>query len=359
MCGPSFTSLVGNVVFWSADNSSLYFSSTDILWNVDVQSKQLTQILDANPETLGYEGQHLRSKHGFHGTVSPDGMQIAYASCQFPNEDWADPDWRERIRIQDGPEWYERYKLNYEIAIAGLDGSNPVQLTANRVLDHYPVWSPDGKRIAFIREENGAKQLYTMSSDGLNVQAVSSTITDVSLLPPAWSPNGEHLAFMRGREDNFPSAVSLPLLTVRPDGTELTHLGETRTLPVWSPDGLELAFATYNAEEEQPAILAVKPDGTGKRIVKRTSSDTTSVPIIQVLWSSDGSSILYVSDGVYLVDADGGSLPREVAGIPFEYQGVQPVAWSPDGSQIAIYSHDRGIITVSSDGTRPTLPSGN
>ena len=349
-CGPEFGTRgfdFRDVVFWSADNASLYFSRTDILWNVDVQSRQLTQIVDANPETLGYEGQQLWSRYGFHAAVSPDGTQIAYASCQFPNEDWADPDWRERIRIQDGPEWYERYKLNYEIAIAGLDGSNQVQLTANRVLDHYPVWSPDGKRIAFIREENSARQLYTMSSDGQDVQPVMGSITDVSPLPLLWSPNGQHLAFMRGLEHYVVGRVSLPLLTVRLDGREVAHLGNATTLPTWSPDGSELAFATYDAQKRRPTIVVVRPDGTAMREVKRTAF----FPITEVQWSPDGSSILYVSDGVYLVDAAGNSLPREVTGIPKGYRGFRPVAWSPDGSRIAIYSLERGIITISPDGT--------
>ena len=349
-CGHSFTtrgSDFRDVVFWSADNSSLYFSRTDILWNVDVQSKRLTQIVDVNPEFAGYEDRRLTSRYGSHAAMSPDGTQIAYASCQFPNDDWADPEVRERLRIQDGPEWYERYRVNYELVIAGPDGSNQVQLTANRALDHYPEWSPDGKRIAFIREENSARQLYTMSSDGQDVQPVIGSITDVSPLPLAWSPNGEHVAFMRGLAIDVVGRVSLPLLTVRLDGTEVAHLGNATTLPTWSPDGSELAFATYDAQKRRPTIVVVRPDGTAMREVKRTAF----FPITEVQWSPDGSSILYVSDGVYLVDAAGNSLPREVTGIPKGYRGFRPVAWSPDGSRIAIYSLERGIITISPDGT--------
>ena len=72
--------------------------------------------------------------------------------------------------------------------------------------------------------------------------------------------------------------------------------------------------------------------------------------IAKVSWSPDGSKILFIADDTYLINADGSDL-RRLSDLPTDYRGVRPAAWSPGGSRIAIYNPDRGIITISPDGT--------
>ena len=156
------------VLFWTGDGAGLVFSSAGTMWTVNEEGTELKSVLYAiaGTTTLGA----LDFLYGFHADLSPDGTRLAYTSCQFPTEH----EYERESYIQDGLDFTEREKYHYEIALSAADGNNQQRITHNRELDHYPVWSPDGSRLAFIRGERFAGgQLYTMSPDGLDVQVVT------------------------------------------------------------------------------------------------------------------------------------------------------------------------------------------
>ena len=113
-------------------------------------------------------------------------------------------------------------------------------------------------------------------------------------------------------------------------------------VPTWSPDSEELAFASVDGESQ--IIYAVKPDGTDLRTIWRSESDNPATPIFQVLWSPDGSELIFLSDGAYLVRQDSSDL-RLLPAV-----GTR-AAWSPDGSRIAIYDPGYALYSMSRDGT--------
>ena len=238
-CGPALKGSSGfedAFIQWTADGKHIVFGGYGALNVADAGGTQLATVVSVNrPERRPYRAL----PYGSYADVSPDGSRIVYSTCQYETESLPEPLY----------DYYDRAeKYNYEIATIGIDGSSPKRLTENEYFEHYPVWSPDGARIAYIArgdrsnpELRGRAQLRTMAADGSDVSGLTALPTVPTLDPPAWSPDGRWLAFLAYEEGLNPSDGKA-LYTVRADGSELSKVGVTTELPAWSPDSRRLAF---------------------------------------------------------------------------------------------------------------------
>ncbi|MBI2763245.1 MAG: PD40 domain-containing protein [Chloroflexi bacterium] len=138
-------------------------------------------------------------------------------------------------------------------------GLAPQQLTncptsTPNCFSDYPVWSPDGTKIAFTRgdgfdaDDNPVnEQVWIMNSDGTNAHALTSG-ADPKDQVPDWSPDGSRIAYSSGQFG------SEGIWTMNADGSnqrQLTGCGPTDPAPceagddwgtAWSPDGSKIAF---------------------------------------------------------------------------------------------------------------------
>ena len=293
---------------------------------------------------------------GHHADVSPDGSRLVYATCEWTH-------WSGEIG-------------RYEIAMVGVDGTGRQRLTNSKSFENYPVWSPNGDRIAFVAHypdnmpndygdghyEPSETRIFTMAASGTDVKVVPNT-KGVGLYPPVWSPDGERLAFTVNEEWDYHSRRERRILyTIRVDGSELSRIGEVSTLPTWSPDGERLAFG-FNAPIDgsdafDSGVHTVRFDGSdARRIVTQPVSWTQRVN--QMSWFPDGSGLLIASDRLFAVRPDSsdqrelgpptlhwgiGPIPRDIAAYPggvgaISNAFVGPITdatWSPDGSMIAV-----------------------
>ncbi len=309
-----------------AGGSQRYWNIFTGIWLVDSAGSRLELLVDANPSR--------ESQYGHHADVSPDGTQLVYASCEYPFPPH-----------QQNP---EQIDFNFEVAIIGIDGTGQRRLTRNPRLDHYPVWSPDGSRVAFLstREYYYAPEgmaLYTMAADGSDVhRVVPPGKHGMTLAPPVWSPDGERLAF-QVNTDHF-SIFMRDLYLVKADGSEMTLLAEeVASVPAWSPDGQRLAVAKIAGDDVGLYTLAA--DGSDLQFITTIISlawlrwglpFNGSVPVLA--WSPDGTQILYsCEDGAAcIIDWASG----EVVLIESEVAWITPhaAAWSPDGTRVAIFT---------------------
>src|ERR1700743_2552532 len=81
------------------------------------------------------------------------------------------------------------------IWLVSTEGGAPIQLTQSGK-DSSPVWSPDGKMIAFLSSRSGDSQVYLLSMNGGEAHPWTTISTGVDLVK--WSPDGKTLAFTSG-----------------------------------------------------------------------------------------------------------------------------------------------------------------
>ena len=276
--------------------------------------------------------------------VSADGTALVYATCRsdasvYVADGSIDPP--QRVASLTYPGGNLSFFVGddlYEITLVRLDQGTATRLRTG----NYPVWSPDGARIAFLVAHSRQTIVFTMAADGTDVHPIQLPSSHSVFLPPQWSPDGSQLAFVVSEEGarlrGSRAPVTHAVYTANADGTHLNRLADTTGNVAWSPDGTRLAFA--NARARAPGLYTVAPDGTDLRRV--TARTATWVPT--VAWSADGSRILYLCHAdsypeLCLVDLDG----RKVHG--FTWAGPETAALSPDGSQLAFYGGNGAMLS--------------
>ncbi|MBA2461434.1 MAG: PD40 domain-containing protein [Actinobacteria bacterium] len=124
------------------------------------------------------------------------------------------------------------------------------RITATRAEDSQPDWSPDGRRIAFVRQEPGRRSasLFVVRRDGGGLERL--TRGDQVVAMPAWSPDGGRIAYAASPlvGGSFDVWVVEP---VSGRSTRVTRTPAEEAVPAWGRDG-RLRFATLEPGDPWP-----------------------------------------------------------------------------------------------------------
>lgn len=176
---------------------------------------------------------------------------------------------------------------NHDIWVMPADGGAATQLTHGPAIDGAPDWSPDGIGVAFQSHPGaGSWAIWTVLADGGTPTQISDGWNEFS---PAWSPDGSMIAYQ----------VSWGVLTgfdiwsidlVGGTNHQLTTLqGVDEWSPCWSPDGQQVAFEVHDAGTAS-IFISDATEGTPEQVTFGSASDG------QPAWSPSGSEIAFRSN---------------------------------------------------------------
>ena len=270
--------------------------------------------------------------------------------------------------------------------VINVAGDRLRQLTDGAWSDSSPVWSPDGKKLAFLSDRSGTSQLHVMWADTRE----QLQLTRLERAPGSitWSPDGKTIAFTNMVPDDSPILpVRLPEV---PRGAQLARGAVVIDRPSWASDGSgptprgfthvftvdatvggtprQVTSGNYNhsgpAWSSDGKVLFVsgirKPDAeylVGDSEIYAVNVATGAVttltdrngPDSNPEVSPDGRWIAYTGydqkqftshlSSLYLMDANGGRKRLWVGGLP---SSPSNIAWAPDGSGVYYSMQEEG-----------------
>lgn len=202
-------------------------------------------------------------------------------------------------------------------------------------------------RIAFVGNQSGSWQLYTMNPDGSAiVQLTDLQPTDWEIWAPHISPDGKSILFTYGIADvngNLP----LNLYVINVDGTGLTEITNDglSLFPIWSQDGTKIAFCHVSTRTGLCVLTTMPADGKGQQ----TALTTDLWDSLPASYTPDGNQIMFGSrqggfiSAVWIMNADGSNQRRLTA----PQLKASPVDISPDGKHITFTNNQNSPTTLS------------
>lgn len=175
------------------------------------------------------------------------------------------------------------FKALNDLWLSDLQG-NARQITRNSAYETDPVWSPDGKRLAYASDAEGLMRLHVMDVATGAAQSVSHG--DHASVAPAWSPDGTRLAFQR--EDGSTHILDLASGSVRPVAPAV----DFPSRPTWSADGRFIAFAAVSQSRNRIAIVDAAT-GTQRWIDPAPFRSVSTRGDDGPVWSPDGKWLAF------------------------------------------------------------------
>jgi eukaryotic-like serine/threonine-protein kinase len=249
-------------------------------------------------------------------SISPDGHRVAYQ-------------WRDRANGNE----------NMDIWVADAARGTRTRVTFDPSVDVLPVWSPDGRQLAFRSNRSGTSDLYRKSIDA-DVPETRLLASELRKDPTDWSPDGRAILFTQ-----FNSRTDADIWQVAADGSAPPHVVIAGPGVQWggrfSPDGRYVAYVSNESGRFDVIVQSLGPDRRRWLISVAGGSEPS--------WRHDGQQLLYVglNDELMRVEVKRAGeavvfgAPERVMPLPPIAGGLRNgVAVSPDGHHVAVVTRD-------------------
>jgi Tol biopolymer transport system component len=194
--------------------------------------------------------------------------------------------------------------------------------------NYHPRLSPDGTTVAFDSDRDGERAVYVANLEDGSVQRLSGPGHATA---PTWSPDGRRLAFVRAETGN-PRVWNLWLRSLATgEERRLTRFRYGQTWAAsWFPDGDRIAYS----HEDRLAVLDLNT-GRTRRFATPLAGRLVRTPAV----SPDGRRIIFQvrRSGAWVLDVDTGRMTR-VLNDPT----AEEFAWAPDSRRVAFHSRRDG-----------------
>jgi Tol biopolymer transport system component/DNA-binding winged helix-turn-helix (wHTH) protein len=228
-------------------------------------------------------------------------------------------------------------------------GIEVVPLTGMAEMENDAAFSPDGNHVAFtVSEPDDRAGVYIIVIGGEKPLRLTGDSSDCC---PVWSPDGRAVAFVRLEQTSYTiysvSALGGTPKVLYSNRSDLSgHVG-MRPAFSWSPDGNELAVTTVSPPLGRPAITLISlADGASRPITLPPRDYSDWCPA----FSPDGKSVAFLrasgpglDEDIYVVPVTGGQGKR----LTFDSRQLgEGLAWTPDSRDIVFSSWRAGAGTL-------------
>ena len=227
-------------------------------------------------------------------------------------------------------------------------GGTP-QVLAHDV-DQGPTFSPDGKRMAYMRAndpENGKYRILSSNLDGSDEK-----VLQIAPLPfpdnLSWSPDGKRIAFISYSQSNAPGQISALEIANGKEAPLTSFVDKTFTDLAWNPDGrgLLVVYLSSGSTNQQIGFVSY-PGGRFQSL----TNDTRGYQWLSI--SGDGKAMVSIqrqeTDSVSLQPVTGKGAPTSISSLP-NRAVIQGVNWNTQGDLIVTTT--TSILRMSADGSR-------
>jgi len=308
----------GNSHVWEPSGKRLYYLNRDPLGGTRLQSVDIDEgsgTVRGAPHTVGLVTGILRDL-----AISRNGRELAVSELEGSLN-------LTRLPLAPG---------------GGAPAGPEEELSSGRVIDRYPSFSPDGRRIAFASDRLGPMEIWILDGGTRRQERLQLPGEDLGVNLPYWFPDGQRLAVTRFFADGTRS-----LWLTAADGSHAEQLRPPSPGLVGSRISLDGQRVLYTAKTSGFLQLFVL-DLASRREHQLTRSPSDKY---DAAWSPDSRWIAFTSNEggairLWRMPASGGKAEPLTTG----YERMRHAFYSPDGRWIYVQPSHRNIHRLPASG---------